>query len=496
MTGDYRRPSMLRLTVTAASPARDPQPAARGPAPRGQADRAGPARDRAARCAACSSTRPRSSRATTCSCSSAATARSTRRCSSELAYERPRAVRVLGARGVARAQRGPADPPLRDAAGPRRRRVARRAARGGTSEAEFRAHILERLTRGRAAARARHRGPRDRRRGSRRGWTNARNVARMLDLMWVRGQRRHRRREGAQRVWDLMERCLPPDAPDEELGDEEVTRRAAPLAVRALGAGRAPHIRAHFTRGRYPDLPSGAGGAARAGARADRGRGPRRRLVDPRRGRRDARATTSAGRTALLSPFDNLLCDRARTERCSASRHRLEIYTPKAKRRWGYFVLPDARRRPARRPRRPGDGPQAQHARRARHPREPDAPRGKACRARSGASSSGSRRGGARTSSRCTRSRRVAAGSRVEPAPCRHPRLPDELKAFLAEPNPSVIATLTPKGEPHSAATWYLWDDGRVLVNMAATRKRLEHMRRDPHVSLTVLDKEASGTAS
>jgi PPOX class probable F420-dependent enzyme len=68
--------------------------------------------------------------------------------------------------------------------------------------------------------------------------------------------------------------------------------------------------------------------------------------------------------------------------------------------------------------------------------------------------------------------------------------LPDELKAFLAEPNPSVIATVTEEGEPHSAATWYLVEDGRVLVNMATTRKRLEHMRRDPHVSLTVVGKD------
>jgi PPOX class probable F420-dependent enzyme len=67
---------------------------------------------------------------------------------------------------------------------------------------------------------------------------------------------------------------------------------------------------------------------------------------------------------------------------------------------------------------------------------------------------------------------------------------PDELQSFLTEPNPCVIATVTPDGEPHSAATWYLWDDGRVLVNMAATRKRLENMRRDPHVSLTVVGKD------
>ena len=69
-------------------------------------------------------------------------------------------------------------------------------------------------------------------------------------------------------------------------------------------------------------------------------------------------------------------------------------------------------------------------------------------------------------------------------------QIPDAVADFLSEPNPSVIATVTPKGEPHSAATWYLWDSGRVLVNMAATRKRLRNLRRDPHVALTVVDKD------
>ncbi|HEY1510474.1 MAG TPA: PPOX class F420-dependent oxidoreductase [Solirubrobacteraceae bacterium] len=67
------------------------------------------------------------------------------------------------------------------------------------------------------------------------------------------------------------------------------------------------------------------------------------------------------------------------------------------------------------------------------------------------------------------------------------PPLPDTLVEFLAQPNPSVIATVAPDGSLHTAATWYVWDDGRVLVNMDAGRKRLSHLRNDPRVSLTVL---------
>jgi PPOX class probable F420-dependent enzyme len=65
--------------------------------------------------------------------------------------------------------------------------------------------------------------------------------------------------------------------------------------------------------------------------------------------------------------------------------------------------------------------------------------------------------------------------------------VPDDLGAVLARPNPAVIATLRPDGAPQSVPTWYLWEDGRVLVNMDASRVRLEHMRRDPRVALTVL---------
>ena len=67
------------------------------------------------------------------------------------------------------------------------------------------------------------------------------------------------------------------------------------------------------------------------------------------------------------------------------------------------------------------------------------------------------------------------------------PPLPEPAVAMLGKPNPAVIATLR-DGQPVSAATWYLWEDGRVLVNMDEGRRRLAHLRNDPRVSLTVLD--------
>jgi PPOX class probable F420-dependent enzyme len=71
------------------------------------------------------------------------------------------------------------------------------------------------------------------------------------------------------------------------------------------------------------------------------------------------------------------------------------------------------------------------------------------------------------------------------------PPLPQQLQEFLSQPNPAVIATLDPDGTPHTAATWYLWKDGRMLVNMDQGRKRLEHLRHDPRVSVTVLGENA-----
>ena len=66
--------------------------------------------------------------------------------------------------------------------------------------------------------------------------------------------------------------------------------------------------------------------------------------------------------------------------------------------------------------------------------------------------------------------------------------LPDEVVEFLRKPHAAVISTVRSDGAPYSAATWYDWDDGWILVNMDFERLRLSHMRRDPRVAVTVLD--------
>jgi PPOX class probable F420-dependent enzyme len=69
--------------------------------------------------------------------------------------------------------------------------------------------------------------------------------------------------------------------------------------------------------------------------------------------------------------------------------------------------------------------------------------------------------------------------------------LPDDVRRLLAKPNPAVIASLRPDGQPVTVATWYLLDGDRILVNLDEGRTRLEYLRRDPRVSLTALDEES-----
>ncbi|HVN51777.1 MAG TPA: crosslink repair DNA glycosylase YcaQ family protein [Acidimicrobiales bacterium] len=171
------------------------------------------------------------------------------------------------------------------------------------------------------------------------GWSNDASVALLLEVLSHRGRVLVSRREGSTRWWDVAERCLPPDAPTERLDEAEVVRRATLRSVRALGVANAPQIRAHFTRGRYPGLPGVLEGLVADGvlvpARVEGLRGPAYLHAN------DAATLDelAPARLALLSPFDNLICDRARTQALWDVEFRIEIYVPAAQRRWGYYVL-------------------------------------------------------------------------------------------------------------------------------------------------------------
>ena len=60
-----------------------------------------------------------------------------------------------------------------------------------------------------------------------------------------------------------------------------------------------------------------------------------------------------------------------------------------------------------------------------------------------------------------------------------------KILTLLDEHRIMTVATLRPDGSPHTVVTWYDWADGRVLLNMAASRLRLRFMRRDPRAALT-----------
>ncbi|MEU8695093.1 crosslink repair DNA glycosylase YcaQ family protein [Streptomyces sp. NPDC048665] len=141
-------------------------------------------------------------------------------------------------------------------------------------------------------------------------------------------------RRGWKRVYDLAERAIPDTLLHDELDDTECLRRLVRLAGESLGVGtRADIADYHRLKGEQVDaviadsglVPVEVEGWGRP-AWADPAA-----LATPPRGRH---------RTTLLSPFDSLIWERARTERIFGFTHRLEAYVPKPKRVYGYFAMP------------------------------------------------------------------------------------------------------------------------------------------------------------
>ena len=154
------------------------------------------------------------------------------------------------------------------------------------------------------------------------GWTNNKNVPKLLDFMLVRGEVAVVGRRGRERLWDLASRIYPDDPfPDVE----EAARLRNERRLRSLGIARVRTTQ----NGSEPWHVGDVGEPAEVEGLKGEWRVDPALLDQP-----------FAGRAALLSPLDRLVHDRARMAEIFEFDYQLEMYKPAASRRWGYYALP------------------------------------------------------------------------------------------------------------------------------------------------------------
>jgi uncharacterized protein YcaQ len=168
------------------------------------------------------------------------------------------------------------------------------------------------------------------------GWWERSDGKRALEWLFWAGLITTKTRRGFERVYDLTERVIPAAILNRPTPSEADAQRALlKIAASSMGVADEADLRDYFrmpvaaTRARLVEMVE-AGELLPVRVKG----WPKPAYMAPAAAARRPRAA------ALLSPFDNLIWRRERTERLFGARIRLEIYTPSHKREHGYYVLP------------------------------------------------------------------------------------------------------------------------------------------------------------
>jgi uncharacterized protein len=215
-----------------------------------------------------------------------------------------------------------------------------------TKHADLKEYVLRELSqKGPLLSRQFEESSSTRRHGS--GWGSSSELSWMLMNLLFRGEVMVVGRQGNQKLWGLTEQFLPRWVSKGELSLDEVEQEAVQRSIRALGIANASEIDYHFLRGRYRNLKSTLrrlldesiihpvqidGGPV--------GKGERYIHTEDMALLKELESDGWQPRVSLLSPFDNLICDRKRTKLLFDFDFAVEIYTPSHKRKYGYYVLP------------------------------------------------------------------------------------------------------------------------------------------------------------
>jgi uncharacterized protein YcaQ len=175
------------------------------------------------------------------------------------------------------------------------------------------------------------------------GWAPARLGRVLVESLFLAGRLAIARREGPTRYFDLPERLFPAASLARRVTPAEAQRHRALTRFRAvglLGASGAPEVHAGLGSAaeRRHTMEALAAAGELVEVAVDGVRGPRWVLAGERALLDDPPA--APGAVTFLAPLDPLLWDRRLVEELFGFAYRWEVYTPVARRRHGYYVLP------------------------------------------------------------------------------------------------------------------------------------------------------------